>query len=387
MTANLPKPWKYKDWLIWPNTAIDNMNYNRVGCADTIDGVCYNDISIKECIEKSVDGTGYHVEFKNGNSLCVPLRTSPYTNLNIVYKLRNQSVHPELNNVSVSTFVDTNKYKFPPLVSDIFFYFDIFQLRNDETKLILSSKDVNTGYNEFLSKGQNNLNIQIIPTNAFAPQIVNYEKVLYGDNFNIILAGTSLFLTFDSISNTFIWKQTTIRETNNFFQIIPLDLQGKYHKNKMNTPIGNTDSFTIVYSNDIILTLTKDNILGGNYDSIDRLIERGDLNVKNSFGIISKMTGYYCKNDKCTPVPLSEVSEKEGETLYDNSTVGRNKDCWGACKYWDENTNTIPEYSIKQPSFKFQIKDNRNIYILFGITAMLILVIILALYFTRNSIS
>ena len=155
----------------------------------------------------------------------------------------------------------------------------------------------------------------------------------------------------------------------------------------MNTPIGNTDSFTIVYSNDIILTLTKDNILGGNYDSIDRLIERGDLNVKNSFGIISKMTGYYCKNDKCTPVPLSEVSEKEGETLYDNSTVGRNKDCWGACKYWDENTNTIPEYSIKQPSFKFQIKDNRNIYILFGITAMLILVIILALYFTRNSIS
>ena len=127
----LSKPWKYKEeWLVWPNSAIDNMDYNRVDCEDTIDGVCYYNIPIEECIDKSTDGFGYHVRFKNGNSLCAPLRTSIYSDINVVYKLVNQKAHSELNDVSVSTFVNKKKYEFPPLRSDIFFYFDIFLLKN-----------------------------------------------------------------------------------------------------------------------------------------------------------------------------------------------------------------------------------------------------------------
>ena len=106
MTSNLPKPWKYEDWLIWENTAIDDMDLNRVGCGDTIEGICYKNLNIKECIEKSTDGFGYHVQFKNGNSVCAPIRTSLHPTLNVIYKLVNQDVHTELNNVSISTFVN-----------------------------------------------------------------------------------------------------------------------------------------------------------------------------------------------------------------------------------------------------------------------------------------
>ena len=95
MRSNLPKPWKYKEWLIWENTAIDDMDLNRVGCSDTIEGICYTNLSIKDCIDKSKDGFGYHVQFKNGNSICVPLRTSQYPTLNVIYKLVNQNNHPE----------------------------------------------------------------------------------------------------------------------------------------------------------------------------------------------------------------------------------------------------------------------------------------------------
>ena len=226
MSYNLPKPWKYKEWLTWPNTAIDNMNYNRVGCADTINGVCYNNTTVKECIDKSTDGFGYHVQFKNGNSICVPLRTSLYPSLNVIYKLRNQEIHPELNNVSISTFINTDKYNFPPLQSDIFFYLDIFQLRNEESKLFLSSTNLNNNYIEFLPESEYNLNIQIIPVNAFAPQIANYEKILYNEEFSIIITGTSLFLAFDNLTGNFKWVESNIKNNNNYFKIIPLKTCG-----------------------------------------------------------------------------------------------------------------------------------------------------------------
>ena len=72
MSSNLPKPWKYKDWLIWPNTSLDRMEAHRIGCASTINGVCLKNLNIKECMDKS-DGIGYYIKFKNGDSICAPL--------------------------------------------------------------------------------------------------------------------------------------------------------------------------------------------------------------------------------------------------------------------------------------------------------------------------
>lgn len=382
MSANLPEPWKYKDWLIWPNTAIDSMEENRVGCGDTIDGVCYNNLTIKECIEKSTDGFGYHIQFKDNNSLCVPLKTSAYPNLNVVYKLVDQSNHKQLNNVAMSTFIDTKKYLFPPLKSDIIFYFDIFLLKNNDSDLILSDTDLNDSILNFLPINNHNINIQFIPSYNIVKGIENYSEIFYGKEFNIIMEGTSLFLTFNE-SNNFIWKYSNVDEVSTFFKIIPFDSDGKYHKDKLNTPISYKDTFTIIYNNTIVLTVSDDNILVGEYVNLSTLIDRFDKNIKNNFSIISKMTGYYCNNNKCTPISLEDKNlyhlNKDESTTYNNALVCRNKDCWGACKYWDKNSNSIPSYSTIQPPFKFDsINNNKSISIF--LIAMIILVIILALY-------
>ena len=43
------KPWKYKNWLIWPNTVINDLYFSN--CIDAVDGVCLKNKSIEECIE------------------------------------------------------------------------------------------------------------------------------------------------------------------------------------------------------------------------------------------------------------------------------------------------------------------------------------------------
>jgi len=374
----LTKPWKYKeDWLVWPNAAIDNMSYNRVDCADTINGVCYYNIPIEECIDKSTDGFGYHVQFKNSKSLCVPLRTSLYPDINAVYKVVNQDVHSKLDDVSISTFINTKKYEFPPLRSNIFFYFDVLLLRNCQTGLILSDKKLDDNRIEFLKEYDNNVNIQIIPKYSAVKQLTNNENILYGAEFNIIIEKSTLFLTFNSLTNTFIWTQSNIDEVNTFFKIIPLNMDGVYDKSKLNTPISYADKFTIFYSNNIALKLNSDNILIGEYTTIEKLSEESDTLMKSTFCVISKMIGYYCENDQCKPVPLINVTRdiKTDETLYNNSTVGRNKDCWGACKYWDKETNSIPEYSTKKPPYNF-ISNSKN-----KIKSILLLVFVILLVF------
>ena len=389
MSANLPKPWKYEDWLIWSNTAIDNMEENRVGCGDTVDGVCYRNLTIQECIEKSVDGFGYHVQFKDNNSLCVPLKTTTYPNLNVSYKLVDQSNHKQLNNVSMSTFINTKKYIFPPLKSDVIFYFDSLLLKNISTELILSDIKLNNNLINFLPINDHNINIQFTPNYNTVKGLENYLEILYGTEFNITLEETSLFLIYDDIGNNFKWKYDNIDQIDLFYKIIPFDNNGKYNKDKLNTPISYNDSFTIIYNNTIVLTLSDDNILTGEYIDFTKLIDRYDTNIKNSFGVISKMTGYYCNNNTPTPISLEDKNlyhlNTDDSTTYNNALVCRNKDCWGTCKYWDKKSNSIPPYSTIQPPFKFQtinISNNKGIHIF--IIVMLILVVILALYVVYN---
>ena len=388
MSANLPKPWKYEDWLIWSNTAIDNMEENRVGCGDTVEGVCYSNLTIQECIEKSTDGFGYHIQFKDNNSLCVPLRTSMYPELNVSYKLVDQSNHKQLNNVSISTFINTKKYRFPPLKSDIIFYFDSLLLKNNDIELILSDTELNDSILNFLPVNNSNINIQFIPSYNIVKGLVNYLEILYDKEFNIIMEGTSLFLTFNE-SNNFVWKYSNVDEISTFFKIIPFDSDGKYNKDKLNTSISYKDTFTIVYNDTIVLTVSDDNILVGEYINLSTLIDRIDKNKKQNFSIISKMTGYYCDNNKCTPISLEDKNlyrlNTDDSTTYNNALVCRNKDCWGTCKYWDKKSNSIPPYSTIQPPFKFQtinISNNKGIHIF--IIVMLILVVILALYVVYN---
>lgn len=358
MTSNLSKPLEYKNYLIWSNTAFDNMNYHTVGCGDSVDGVCINDISLEDCIDKS-DGSGYHVKFKNNKSLCVPLKER--INSNLVYKLVNQKVHEKLNNVSMSVFLDKNKFPFPPNYKDIMF-FDILILQNSESNLFLNVKD---NKNIIFSENSETL-LQFVPAKTFRKGFIEYYTINYGDEFSIVIPGTSLILTQNISTDNFEFVESIFY--NEFtFKMYPLDKNGIYNPEKMNKPVSYKDNFTLIYSQNSVLTLDNYNNLKGVYGSIQQLSQRNDVSIKNTFNVISKMENYYCNNGKC------ESTKNLKKDVYDNlKFICRNKDCFGICNYIDKNTQQIFPYSNIQSITKKSNSFFKKNYI------MLILLLILA---------
>jgi len=141
---NLEKPWRYKDnWLVFPNTVINNIEISD--CAETTRGACIDNQTLEQCIklcekDGKYCGVGYHIQFKDGRSICAPLRTSVNPHLSMIHRLRRQSIYPEFDNVFVSTFINTQKFPFPPEQANVVFYQDILTLKNKGSGLTLGDK-------------------------------------------------------------------------------------------------------------------------------------------------------------------------------------------------------------------------------------------------------
>jgi hypothetical protein len=391
MSSLLPEPYKYKDWLIWKNTAFDNMEYNSVDCSDAAEGVCLENLSLQDCIDNSSNvDIGYYIDFKNGKSICVPLKTDLYPSLNFIYKLRNQSVHPKLNNVSISTFLNKKVYSFPPEYPNVIFYFDIIQLKNVETGSLFNTTNINNNYIEF--NKDTGINLQFVPSLSSASELIKYKAIRYGDNFNIVLPGTSLILSKNIDNDNFVWKESSTINQKSTFQIVPLDYNSIYNKKLENKNVNYGDEFTIIYLLIDIVTLNKYNILTGEYGSIKQIVERGNTNIYNTFTCISKMIGYYCENDKCNPVKIQDakilnIPDELGrnEAIYKNATVDRNENCWGACKYWNKDSNTLPEFKdikfLEENDIKIDSFEKRSNIILFNMVLISIIITILLIYY------
>lgn len=347
MTSNLSKPKQYKNYLIWSDTAFDNMNYHTVGCGDTIKGVCINNISMEECINNS-EGSGYYIKFKNDTSLCVPLKEK--INSNLVYKLVNKKVHPELDDVSISVFLDKNKFPFPPSYTHIIFFFDILILQNSESNLFLNVKN-----NKNINFSENSETfLQFVPSKTYRKGFIEYDSINYGDEFSIVIPGTSLILSQNIYNENFEFVESTVY--NQFtFKIYPLDKNGIYNPEKMNKPVSYKDNFTLIYSENNILTLDNYNNLKGVYGSIEQLIQRNDISIKNTFNAISKMENYYCNDNKC-----ESTKNLKKDVLENLKFVCRNKDCWGICNYIDKKTQEIPPYTNIESISKY--KDSNQIF-------------------------
>ncbi len=411
MSSNLPKPWKYKDWLIWPNTSLDRMEAHRIGCANTVNGVCLKDLSIKECMDQSTDGIGYYIKFKNGDSICAPLNKE--YNINYTYKLVNQETHPELNDVSVSTFLNTNQYKFPPEKANTVFYFDLLQIENAKTNLIFNSVDTEKDSNYIQFSNNKFTNLTFVPIIPSPPDVSSDISILYTKHFFITLPGTRLFLMYDEKNNIFRW-QTINNDILNFgrkysFQIYPITLNNIYYRNRLNTEITYQENFVIYYNNEYLLTLDDKNILRAEKISRKELLKKNIPNNRNTFRLRSKMIGYYCDENKCKPVSIDNTeifkdvlkkynlytnkdiqkiidspdsknkleqlninkeliselkyfdtdSQLKDQVIYKNKIVNINKDCWGMCSYSEGIPNAKIEYSEIEPPFTF-IKDDKD---------------------------
>ena len=89
--SNIKKPWKYKNWLIWPSTVINNID--SIDCIDTTKGICLKNKNLRECLNEchKYCSVGYHIKLINGDTICIPLDDFKYKSLSPYFLLQNQN--------------------------------------------------------------------------------------------------------------------------------------------------------------------------------------------------------------------------------------------------------------------------------------------------------
>jgi len=374
-SSDIPKPRLYKHkWLIWTDTVFEFLNISD--CNDTINGICLSGKTVEQCIDECHSGSsaGYHIQFQDGSSICVPIITDMHPTLNPVHRLRNQSIYsPALDHVKVTTFVDTDVFPFPPEEANVVFYGDILVLKDIE-----NGYTIGTEYAEIKGQGriymgkEKDDNIQILPAQKYAPQLLKYQPVLYGDTIHFSVPGTSL-IAGDSmtIENALIWELSTgvFHGDDMAFRILPIS-----GKKRIGNVITYDDTFIVQYTDSSIVAVNPQ------YNYL-QLMYNISPDYHHEFQFISKMTGYYCDGTKCKSVPIKDIKTIGEAGRYKGVTVGRNKKCWGTCNYRIPGTNSIYTYSTYK--HRYQLRHN-IVYVILGMSFLVILSIIMVRIFIRK---
>lgn len=375
---DIPRPLKYKKWNIWPETVLDKMEYYS-SCKDTIEGVCLTNKTLEECIDEcgNESAMGYYIKLRNGDSICVPIRTDVHPYLNPVFRLRNKNIYKELKNIQIFTFIDSSVFKFPPDSSNLVFYNDILTIKDTKFNNTLGKEniEVNEGDIVYLDDKIDN-NITLIPDKLLSDILSKYIPVRFGTMFNIFLPGTSLKIVVDQTNSILKWKFSTIL-TAGEFMIVPVN-----HHHKINDIVSYNDEFHIIYkSNYIVLFDIKSNYLFVKNKNI-KLVKKEEERYVSTFKFISKMTAYYCDEGKCKSIPMTNVKTIGNSSFYKNHKIisSSNPFCFGICK---NNTTNIS--SIRPQD---QLKNNDNSKIIISITILIIIIlmiiIIIFLFYHTN---
>lgn len=360
MTTKLVKPWQYNNkWLVWPETIFDSIE--TMDCDRALNGICLSGKTLEKCIEECKNGCayGYHIQFENGQSICAPIQTSKYTYKNPVHRLRNKSIYnPILNNVKVSSFINTDIFPFPPEEANAVFYNDTLAMKDYKTGYTIGTKEDKI----YLDKDKN-VNIQIIPAQISDSKVLKYQPIHYGDNIQILIPGTSLFAReSNSIENSLIWESSSgmFHGNDMSFRILPIG-----SKRKIGDILTYDDIFKIQYTDGSLV------IVNPNYNYLElKYIQPKNETYNYKFQFVSKMIGYYCDGKDSKPIPIKDIETLGKAGRYKGVTVGRDKECWGVCDYLIIGTNQTVPYSKSPPS-----KHNYT-YIILSIIFLIILSII-----------
>jgi hypothetical protein len=320
----LRKPWVYKDkWFVWPDSVFDVMDVES--CSDTISGVCGTHATVEDCIEACTEGcgAGYHVEFDDGSTVCVPIRTDIHPLVSPIQRLKPKSVFPRLSKVAVSSFVNKEIFPFPPDTANAVFFKDILNLSSGTLQL---SAGVRAG-EPLIFEDKVGSNLQLVPVNSINVKIARDMPLTYGTMFDISVPGTALAADITANSPGFTWKSVahSISDTHSGFHLIPLD-----HGNKEGDIVSYGDEFSLKYgSSSTYVTRKSTGVLESSQKDLRTLQEDHDLDAV--FSLKSRMIGYYCSSGECKSVPISETSPTGAGARYGDAIVGRTPGCWGTC--------------------------------------------------------
>lgn len=227
---DIDEPWRDGPWIIWPNSTLSAITISD--CNDTVEGICYKDLSIQECMQRCPGdncGFGLYTKFKNGESICTPIRSIVHPELTPLYRLRNQSYYNlDPNVVSMSVFVNTNLFPFPPNFANTVFYGDVLALKNVDSGLTLNTEIPRKkgGGPCIMDKPIDSI-LTLQPKVRTANSVIHDQPIVFGDDVILSVKGSSYVAQVqnDGGVNPIVWKEALgiLGGIGTAFKIIPVD--------------------------------------------------------------------------------------------------------------------------------------------------------------------
>ena len=378
------KPTTFGNWLIWPETLLNNMDI--ASCKDTIDGICRTGKTLHECIGECHGdcAAGLYFKFTDGDSICVPIRTAMHPTFNPIYRLRRQDYY-NLKDVKVSTFVNTDFFPNPPRLGNAVLYYDIINMENPITKDTISTVNSvdsseapgapNSTITKFIYLDSKNIsnNIQLIPAVLTAGTIQDDFPIAYGDKFIMNIPGTNLVAT--KFDNTLEWSAVPYnvsKPDNIYFSFRPIG-----DAKKIGDIVSNQEELLLYYSDSTMVYMDPNN------KNLMLKLRSGTSNPLwdiAPFVVKSKMVGNYCDKVTCMQVPLEKITPTSANTTegkYKDSSgnwtvIYRHRGCWNICA----NTNAAKTQAKTQAKTPAIVK--------FGIVFSIVILAILSLKLLRR---
>lgn len=221
--------------LILPKTGFYALD--KAECSDMVEGVCYLDTTLDECIAKCKTsnekcGIGFHLKLKDGHTICGPVRLDLFNGVNPAHGLAPQKEFPLIKG-DLTTFIDTSVIEYPPQDQNVVFYSNLLELVTSTGKYVSFTQKSH----HFLSPNPFRLTITL-PINLNF-RLDMYKPLLYGSAFNIAVPQTTLFLRKAPFADKLIFSIDYASSGN--FCILPLS------KNKMGSPVNYNERFILVY--------------------------------------------------------------------------------------------------------------------------------------------
>jgi hypothetical protein len=170
-----------------------------------------------------------------------------------------------------------------------------------------------------------NLHVQLLPLETTQTYIEVYVPVKHGDMVAVNIPGTSLILR-KNIKNSmlgWILRATNVNIPNNTFQIF-----SKNKMKKIGEPLYYGEKFYLKYQGGtVIYDEHLESLRVINFDHEDALQDNHNV----YFNFDPRTEVYYCENNECKTVQLSQCKPDKLSATYNNIAVSRNPKCWGKC--------------------------------------------------------
>lgn len=297
-------PYIFKDWYIFPNTTISNINFSD--CTKSTKGKCIKTENIQQCTQLCKDdkdcSMGYFIQTPDNDNLCMTMNDN-YENIKNdipYYRLRSKNIYPILKNMKSSVFIN-KKYPFPPENQTNIFYTDLLSLNilNTKKTIGIDSESGKVFINEF-----ENFPLQFLPKKILKTNSHQYNSLKNGDEVVISIPNTAYVLSKDL---NWVLNTSQIHENPNVFII------------KSTDPL-KTKKDSLTYLDKLILEVENQFVFFNTENNAISLSSE----KKTIFKPIPKIKVYYCNNNRCVSESMENIIDKDIRFY-------RYPSCWNLC--------------------------------------------------------